>query len=113
VLALLVKNAGWNPRTAKDGLDALEQLQAGLKPDVVLLDIEMPRMDGFELAENLRGQISYRTVPIIMLTSRAGDKHRKRAYEIGANEYVVKPYQDEHLLGVIRKVVAESRGGAF
>jgi chemosensory pili system protein ChpA (sensor histidine kinase/response regulator) len=111
VLATLIKGAGWNPRVAKDGLDALELLQAAnARPDVVLLDIEMPRMDGYELAANLRSQAVYRNVPIVMLTSRARDKHRKRAFEVGANDYVVKPYQDEHLLGVIRKVVNDARG---
>lgn len=111
VLSSLVRNVGWNPHSAKDGMEALEMLHSSAtRPDVVLLDIEMPRMDGYELTAALRGMPQYRNTPIVMLTSRAGEKHRKRAFELGATDYMVKPYQDEELLGTVRRVVRQSRG---
>lgn len=111
VVASLVKNAGWTPHPAKDGLEALELIHSGAaKPEVVLLDIEMPRMDGYEFTATLRAMPGYRNTPIVMLTSRAGEKHRKRAFEVGATAYMVKPYQDEELLTTVRRVVAQARG---
>ena len=110
VLSSLITSVGWNPIAAKDGVEALEILQrSARRPDVVLLDIEMPRMDGYELTSTLRGQDVYRDLPIIMLTSRAGEKHRKKAFDLGATDYIVKPYQEETLLSVVRRVVGESR----
>jgi chemosensory pili system protein ChpA (sensor histidine kinase/response regulator) len=110
VLAKLVRGAGWNPIVAKDGVEALEILQRAARlPDVILLDIEMPRMDGYELAGILKGQDSFRAIPIVVVTSRAGAKHRERAFDLGVDDYVVKPYQDEVLLATIRRV---ARGGA-
>ncbi len=110
VVSNMVKNAGWQPTMAKDGLEALEIIQRSAQPpDLILLDIEMPRMDGYELAATLRGQQAYQDVPIVMLTSRAGDKHRRKALDIGVSEYMVKPYQDEVLLGVIRRLVQASK----
>ena len=92
--------------TAKDGVDALEQLQYKL-PDVILLDIEMPRMDGFELATLVRNDQRLRHIPIIMITSRIGDKHRDRAMEIGVNNYLGKPFQEEKLLESINELVRQ------
>ncbi len=110
VISNLIKNTGWNPIAAKDGVEALEILERSPnKPDVILMDIEMPRMDGYELTATLRGQETYRRIPIVMLTSRSGDKHRNKAFEVGVTDYLVKPYQDETLLSVIRRVVRESR----
>lgn len=83
--------------TAKDGVDAVEKLHECV-PDLILLDIEMPRMDGYELAEYVRGDSRLKHVPIIMVTSRAGQKHRKRARQIGANGYLTKPYQESELI---------------
>ena len=94
---------------AKDGVDALEKLQQGVKPDVVLMDVEMPRMDGFELAATLRSRPEYDEVPLIMLTSRSGEKHRNKAAAVGVNEYLVKPYQDEVLLSTVRNSVARMK----
>jgi chemosensory pili system protein ChpA (sensor histidine kinase/response regulator) len=114
VVSNLIKSVGWNPVTAKDGLEALQILQdTAAAPDVVLLDIEMPRMDGYELTSALRSQEVCRDLPIIMLTSRAGDKHRQKAFDLGVTEYLVKPYQDEVLLQVIRRVAAASRCPPF
>ena len=88
---------GMRAVTAKDGLDAIAVLQ-DVKPDVILLDIEMPRMDGYEFASHVRNDDRVADVPIIMITSRVGDKHRARAIELGVNDYLGKPYQDAQLL---------------
>jgi len=92
--------------TAKDGIDAISVLQDA-KPDVILLDIEMPNMDGYEFAKHVRNDERVSAVPIIMITSRVGDKHRARAIEIGVNDYLGKPYQDEQLLDAIRRLLDE------
>ena len=83
--------------TAKDGVDAVEKM-AERVPDLVLLDIEMPRMDGYEVAQNMRSDPRLRDVPIIMITSRTGDKHRQRAMDIGVDRYLGKPYQEPELM---------------
>jgi chemosensory pili system protein ChpA (sensor histidine kinase/response regulator) len=83
--------------TAKDGLDAVEQLQDRI-PDVILLDIEMPRMDGYEVATYIRNDPRLKHIPIIMITSRTGEKHRQRALEVGVDRYLGKPYQEADLL---------------
>jgi chemosensory pili system protein ChpA (sensor histidine kinase/response regulator) len=113
VVANLIRNTGWNPVQAKDGVEALEILdQSDFRPDAILLDVEMPRMDGFELTERLRIRADFRHTPIIMLTSRAGEKHRNRGFQAGVNEYLVKPYQDEVLVATIRRLVSQSRDAA-
>ncbi|MCG5523667.1 Hpt domain-containing protein [Ectothiorhodospira haloalkaliphila] len=94
--------------TAKDGLDALALLQDTV-PDLILLDIEMPRMDGFELATHVRNDVRLNHIPIIMITSRTGDKHRQRAMEIGVNHYLGKPYQETDLLNHIQGLL-EAQG---
>jgi chemosensory pili system protein ChpA (sensor histidine kinase/response regulator) len=110
VLSGLVRKAGWNVLQARDGVEALEVLQrAARNPDVILLDIEMPRMDGYELTSTLRGQDGYRDIPIVMLTSRAGDKHRQKAFALGATDYLVKPYQDDVLLERVERLARTSR----
>jgi chemosensory pili system protein ChpA (sensor histidine kinase/response regulator) len=90
--------------TAKDGVDALATLQENI-PDVMLLDIEMPRMDGYELAQHMRNDDRFKNIPIIMITSRTGEKHRNRAMEIGVNKYLGKPYQEAELLENIQELV--------
>ena len=99
---------GLRVETAKDGLDAIRVMQDH-KPDIILLDIEMPRMDGYEFASHVRNDDRVSDVPIIMITSRVGDKHRARAIELGVNDYVGKPYQDSQLLEAIRRQL-EDRG---
>ena len=96
----LLGREGFRVDSAKDGVDALEKMH-DLIPDVVLLDVEMPRMDGFELARVMRSDARMKAVPIIMITSRTADKHRKHALEIGVNEYLGKPYQEQQLLDCI------------
>jgi chemosensory pili system protein ChpA (sensor histidine kinase/response regulator) len=97
----LLARHGYHVLTAKDGVDALEQLGEVI-PDVMLLDIEMPRMDGFDLARNIRADKRLKNIPIIMITSRTADKHRLHAAEIGVNHYLGKPYDEETLLECIR-----------
>ncbi|HEX22860.1 MAG TPA: response regulator, partial [Chromatiales bacterium] len=90
--------------TAKDGVDALTVMLEQV-PDIMLLDVEMPRMDGYELATTMRNDERLRQVPIIMITSRTGEKHRQRAMNIGVNEYMGKPYQEAELIDNIRTLV--------
>ena len=98
----LIKNAGMSPLVAKDGLEALEQLQVLQElPDVILTDVEMPRMDGYELLASLKKIETLRRIPVIMITSRAGDKHREKAFELGVSEYLTKPYEDTKLIETI------------
>jgi chemosensory pili system protein ChpA (sensor histidine kinase/response regulator) len=97
--------------TAKDGLDALERMVERV-PDLMLLDIEMPRMDGYELATAMKAEPRLRDVPIIMITSRTGEKHRQRAMEIGVNRYLGKPYQEHELLRNVFELLAQDAKGA-
>jgi chemosensory pili system protein ChpA (sensor histidine kinase/response regulator) len=100
---LLVRE-GYRVQLAKDGLDALEKL-AEEQPSVVLSDIEMPRMDGFDLVRNLRGDARWRDLPVIMITSRIAQKHRDHAAELGVDHYLGKPYSEDDLLALIGRYV--------
>ncbi len=97
ITSRLLAREGYEVITAKDGLDALQMLQDVI-PDVMLLDIEMPRMDGFELTKTMRADAQLAGVPIIMITSRTADKHRDHAMSLGVNAYLGKPFQEEELL---------------
>jgi chemosensory pili system protein ChpA (sensor histidine kinase/response regulator) len=103
VTTRLLERQGYEVLTAKDGVDAMEILQ-DYRPTVVLLDIEMPRMDGFEVATQMRHSSQLKDIPIIMITSRTGDKHKERAMAIGVTDYMGKPFQEEKLLGAISKL---------
>ncbi|MGF2734437.1 Hpt domain-containing protein [Marinobacter sp. DUT-1] len=103
VTSRLLERNGMEVLTAKDGLDAVAQLQDH-KPDIILLDIEMPRMDGFEVASFIRHDDNLRETPICMITSRTGEKHRERALAIGVNEYLGKPFQETELLETIKRL---------
>ncbi|MBU2953066.1 Hpt domain-containing protein [Marinobacter sp. F3R08] len=103
VTSRLLERNGMEVITAKDGLDAVAQLQDH-KPDIILLDIEMPRMDGFEVASFVRHDDNLRETPICMITSRTGEKHRERALAIGVNEYLGKPFQETELLETIERL---------
>jgi chemosensory pili system protein ChpA (sensor histidine kinase/response regulator) len=94
--------------TAKDGLDALEKM-GDTVPDLMLLDIEMPRMDGYELATAMKADPRLRNVPIVMITSRTGEKHRQRAFDIGVNRYLGKPYQEPELLRNVFELLGITR----
>ena len=100
----LLERNGMRVVTAKDGLEAVSVLQDAV-PDVILLDIEMPRMDGYEVASHVRNDARLKDVPIVMITSRVGEKHRARAIELGVNEYLGKPYQEGQLLQAIEPLV--------
>jgi chemosensory pili system protein ChpA (sensor histidine kinase/response regulator) len=93
----LLEREGYRVLLAKDGVDALEQM-ASICPDLMLVDIEMPRMDGFDLTRHVRGNDATRSIPIVMITSRSADKHRKLALELGVDAYFGKPFQEEALL---------------
>jgi chemosensory pili system protein ChpA (sensor histidine kinase/response regulator) len=105
IASKLLERHNYEVVTAKDGVDALAQLQ-DVHPDVMLLDIEMPRMDGFELATHLQNEARYAEIPIIMITSRTGEKHRDRALEIGVANYMGKPYQEDELIQNIQSALA-------
>jgi chemosensory pili system protein ChpA (sensor histidine kinase/response regulator) len=97
----LLQREGYRVALAADGLQALERL-AEEKPAVVLSDIEMPRMDGFDLARNIRNDRSLAELPIIMITSRIAEKHREHAKELGVNHYLGKPYSEEELMSLVK-----------
>ncbi|TLY66822.1 MAG: hybrid sensor histidine kinase/response regulator [Gammaproteobacteria bacterium] len=107
----LLERNGMRVLTARDGMDAVALLQDHV-PDVILLDIEMPRMDGYEVAAHVRNDPRLKDVPIIMVTSRVGDKHRARAIELGVDDYLGKPYQEAQLLDAIAPLVAKRRAAA-
>ncbi|GAB2196868.1 Hpt domain-containing protein [Sessilibacter sp. MAH4] len=108
VTSRFLEREGFDVMTAKDGVDAIRQLQDRV-PDVMLLDIEMPRMDGFEVAKNVRSTSHLKDLPIIMITSRTGSKHRERAYELGVNHYLGKPYQEDDLLYHINLLTGQAQ----
>ena len=107
----LLERNGMRVLTARDGMDAVTLLQNNV-PDVILLDIEMPRMDGYEVAAHVRNDPRLKDVPIIMVTSRAGEKHRARAIELGVDDYLGKPYQEAQLLDAIAPLVERRRAAA-
>jgi chemosensory pili system protein ChpA (sensor histidine kinase/response regulator) len=100
----LLERHKFDTLTAKDGVDALTILLEQI-PDIMLLDIEMPRMDGFELATAIRNDERLKHIPIIMITSRTGEKHRDRAMNIGVNMYLGKPFQEQELLDNIQSLL--------
>ena len=106
VTTRLLERHNYRSVSAKDGVDALAQLQE-MKPDLMLLDVEMPRMDGFELATNVRNDERLKDIPIIMITSRTGQKHRDRARKIGVNLYMGKPYGEGELLDNIQSLLEQ------
>ena len=106
VTARILERHGIQATTAKDGMDAVAMLQTQV-PDLTILDIEMPRMDGFEVLAHVRNQPLLSHMPIIMVTSRGGEKHRERAFKLGVNDYLTKPYQEEQLMHSIRKILGE------
>ncbi|MDE2359882.1 MAG: Hpt domain-containing protein [Betaproteobacteria bacterium] len=104
ITSRLLSREGFDVVTARDGVDALQAL-GERAPDAILLDVEMPRMDGFEFAKTAKGDPRTARIPIIMITSRTADKHRNRATEIGVDAFLGKPYQEEELLRNLRKML--------
>jgi chemosensory pili system protein ChpA (sensor histidine kinase/response regulator) len=105
VTTRVLENHDFEVVTAKDGVDATQQMQ-GRAPDILLLDVEMPRMDGYQVAEHVRADARLRKIPIVMITSRAGKKHRDRGMEAGANAYLSKPYKEAELIKEVEKLLA-------
>ena len=105
VLSTFIKEQGWNPITAKDGVDALEMVRETV-PDLILLDIEMPKMNGFEVMQVLRAQPVLKNIPVVMLTSRSARKYQDRAESLGARGYVTKPYREEELISLITSLTS-------
>nr|WP_243853264.1 Hpt domain-containing protein [Luteibacter anthropi] len=109
VTGRVLERHGFEVMTAKDGVDALEKLNERV-PDLMLLDIEMPRMDGYELATQMKAEDRLSGVPIVMITSRTGDKHRQRAFDIGVARYIGKPYQEGDLIVQINELLGGRHG---
>jgi len=103
-----LQKRGFDVMVAKDGLDAVEQLRDRV-PDIMLVDIEMPRMDGYELTSRVRAESRLKHIPIIMITSRAGTKHRQRAFDLGVDTYMSKPYQEQELFENIDTLLKTGR----
>jgi len=101
----LLQREGYRVSMAADGLQALERLQEE-RPAVVLSDIEMPRMDGFDLTRNIRADVRLSHLPIIMITSRIAEKHREHAKELGVDHYLGKPYSEDELMSLVRRYCA-------
>lgn len=108
VTSRLLERNGYEAQVAMDGIDALEKLQEML-PEVIVLDIEMPRMDGFEVANHIRHNPRLQHIPIVMITSRTGEKHRERAFDIGVNEYMGKPFQEQMLLDTLARFTQQAK----
>jgi CheY-like chemotaxis protein len=106
--AQIMRDAGYEVRTAIDGLDAVAMLET-LVPDVILVDMEMPRMNGLELTSHVRGRAALKNIPIIMITSRSTEKHRQQGDAAGVNAYLVKPFNEDKLLQHIDNLVGFAR----
>jgi chemosensory pili system protein ChpA (sensor histidine kinase/response regulator) len=105
ITSRLLTREGFDVVAAKDGIDALELLQTEA-PDVILLDIEMPRMDGFEFTKKVKADAKHSRIPIVMITSRTAEKHRNLARELGVELYLGKPFQEDELLMHLREMLA-------
>ena len=106
VTARFLERHGIDVAVAKDGIEALELLEENI-PDFVILDIEMPRMDGFEVVAHIRNHSHLKHIPILMVTSRSGEKHRERARKLGVNDYLIKPYQEDAIMQSIGRILAK------
>nr|WP_290222311.1 response regulator [Trichocoleus desertorum] len=109
LLSLALTRARYRVAQARDGQDAIEQLQQGLQCDGIIADIEMPRMDGFELLRSLKTKPQFAHIPVAMLTSRSGAKHRQLAQDLGAAHYFTKPYSEAHVLEVLASLLASKQ----
>ncbi|MBE9182936.1 response regulator [Oculatella sp. LEGE 06141] len=107
-LALTLEKAGYWVEQAKDGQDALDKLKAGLQVQAAVCDIEMPRLDGYDFLARIKAMSGLKTLPVIMLTSRSGDKHRQLAMSLGATAYFSKPYNEQALLQTLEQIIYAS-----
>src|SRR5262249_28832118 len=105
-LELTLSRAGYEVQTARDGVEALSMMMESL-PRVLILDIEMPRLDGFELLSVLRGSEQFAGIRVAMLTSRGGERHRELALSLGADDYLIKPCPQELLIGTVQRLISE------
>jgi chemosensory pili system protein ChpA (sensor histidine kinase/response regulator) len=103
VVSRLMKRQGWKVVTAKDGMEAIEALYAR-QPDVIILDVEMPRMNGYEFMSSIRAQEKFNNLPVIMHTSRASKKHREKAKALGVNGFVTKPYEEKDFIALVKEL---------
>ena len=99
---------GFSALLARDGQQALDLWQRH-RPDLLCLDIMMPRMDGYELLSRLKSNSLHRDIPVVMITSRSSEKHRMRALQMGAADYVIKPYQDDLLKNLIEHLISQPK----
>jgi chemosensory pili system protein ChpA (sensor histidine kinase/response regulator) len=104
VICSFLERMGWQTTSARDGIDALEKL-SGIRPDVALVDIEMPRMNGYELLSRIKSDPAFHNIPVVFLTSRSAAKHRERAAQLNVDGYLVKPYQENQLIAELRRVI--------
>jgi len=104
VVCSFLERVGWQTTSAKDGIEALEKL-GSIRPNVALVDIEMPRMNGYELLSRIKSDASYEGLPVVFLTSRSAAKHRERAQQLDVDGYLVKPYREEQLLEELTRVM--------
>ncbi len=100
----VISAAGWEIITAKDGVEALELLKGARKPDIILSDVEMPRMDGYQLAAAVRSDGDIRNIPIVFITSRGSTKHREKAAELGISAYLTKPFVESELVDTVKRL---------
>jgi two-component system, chemotaxis family, sensor histidine kinase and response regulator PixL len=107
-LALTLEKAGYRVEQAKDGQHALEKVQMGLPIQAIICDVEMPRLDGYGFLANFKAIPSSRNVPVMMLTSRSGDKHRKLAMALGASDYFSKPFREQELLEKLNQLITKT-----
>jgi chemosensory pili system protein ChpA (sensor histidine kinase/response regulator) len=106
-LAQFIGDSGFRVRTARDGLEAIELINV-TRPDLILVDLEMPRMNGLELTTHIRSQSSIRELPVIMVTSRSTEKHRQQAKAAGVNRYLTKPFSEDELMGYVQELCGGS-----
>jgi two-component system, chemotaxis family, sensor histidine kinase and response regulator PixL len=106
-VALTLEKAGYLVEQAKDGQEAIEKLQSGIQVQAVVCDVEMPRMDGYGFLSTVKGLAPFKHIPVLMLTSRSGDKHRKIAMNLGASGYFSKPFKEQELLASLTQFIGK------
>ena len=104
-LSFTLEQGGYRVEQAKDGREAVDKLLGGLKVQGVICDVEMPRLDGYGVLEEIKGRSQFKDLPIAMLTSRSNDKHRKLAFNLGASAYFTKPYNEQRLLNKLEEIL--------